>query len=242
MRLTKRWGYISILVLVLAGLVWHFFPTLSASIANANAHKAHDATTPIKNVVVIMMENHTFDNLFGTFPGANGDANLAHASDPLHNDLGHGTAETVTAVDYGKMDGFPARSYIQYQQQDIPNYWFYAQHFGLSDDFFSSIASSSTPNHLAMVAAQTGGLDESIGSDCTYPANSQVYSENAKGTPHPYWSFPCYNINSTPQELTKPVSVGSITAGPLSGMRRSLSHRLRIRRTTLLIPTSLSMM
>jgi phospholipase C len=29
-------------------------------------------TTPIKHVIEIMMENHTFDNLFGDFPGADG--------------------------------------------------------------------------------------------------------------------------------------------------------------------------
>ena len=29
-------------------------------------------TTPIKHFVVLMQENHTFDNYFGTYPGANG--------------------------------------------------------------------------------------------------------------------------------------------------------------------------
>ena len=28
--------------------------------------------SPIKHVIVVMMENHTFDNMFGRFPGANG--------------------------------------------------------------------------------------------------------------------------------------------------------------------------
>ena len=32
------------------------------------------STTPIKHVVLIIKENHTFDNYFGTFPGANGTA------------------------------------------------------------------------------------------------------------------------------------------------------------------------
>ena len=27
------------------------------------------AATPIKHVVIIMQENHAFDNMFGTFPG-----------------------------------------------------------------------------------------------------------------------------------------------------------------------------
>src|SRR5262249_39146810 len=33
---------------------------------------AHDAGIPIRHIVVIVKENHTFDNYFGTFPGAEG--------------------------------------------------------------------------------------------------------------------------------------------------------------------------
>ena len=36
--------------------------------AAAGAH----AVTPIKHFVVLMQENHSFDNYFGTFPGADG--------------------------------------------------------------------------------------------------------------------------------------------------------------------------
>ena len=36
--------------------------------SHASIHKAGTATTPIQHVVVIMMENHSFDNLFGRFP------------------------------------------------------------------------------------------------------------------------------------------------------------------------------
>ncbi len=35
----------------------------------------------VQHVVIIVKENHTFDNYFGTFPGANG-ATFPHASDP----------------------------------------------------------------------------------------------------------------------------------------------------------------
>ena len=199
----KRWSYVIILLLVLGVAAWRVLPGFMPGNASADLHRQGATSTPIKNVVIIMMENHTFDNLFGRFPGANGDANLAHATNPLHNDLGHGTAETVAAIDGGKMDGFPSRGYIQYTQSDLPNYWFYAQNFALGDNFFSSMAAGSTPNHLAMIAAQTGGLYDTVSQDCVSPANSQTFSENAQGTPEPYWSFPCYNINSIPQELNK---------------------------------------
>ncbi|HET9918660.1 MAG TPA: alkaline phosphatase family protein, partial [Ktedonobacteraceae bacterium] len=199
----RRWSSILLLVVVLGVATWRMVPGLMPGNASANLHPKGSTSTPIKNVVVIMMENHTFDNFFGTFPNANGDPNLGQATNPLHNDLGHGTAETITAIDGGKMDGFPSRGYIQYTKSDIPNYWFYAQHYGLSDNFFTSMAAGSTPNHLAMVAAQTGGLYDTLSQDCVFPANSQTYSENAQGAPSPYWSFPCYNINSIPQELSQ---------------------------------------
>ena len=36
---------------------------------------------PIDHVVIIVKENHTFDNYFGSFPGVNGE-NLPPAQDP----------------------------------------------------------------------------------------------------------------------------------------------------------------
>src|ERR1700740_610788 len=36
------------------------------------AARASGPNAPIKHVIEIMIENHTFDNLFGSFPGADG--------------------------------------------------------------------------------------------------------------------------------------------------------------------------
>jgi phospholipase C len=46
----------------------------------------------------------------------------------------------------------------------IPNYWSYAAHYTLCDEFFSSLTAPSFPNHLYMVAGQSGDLiyDDSI--------------------------------------------------------------------------------
>jgi phospholipase C len=38
-------------------------------------------SNPIENVVIVVKENHSFDNYFGTFPGVNG-ASLPAAQDP----------------------------------------------------------------------------------------------------------------------------------------------------------------
>src|SRR4030081_979732 len=44
---------------------------------------------PIQHVVIIVKENHAFDNYFGRLPGADGDPTLATASDPPSSDLPH---------------------------------------------------------------------------------------------------------------------------------------------------------
>ena len=139
MRHMKRWYLIlASLVMILGIALWQGIPALP-SLYHAQAQNRAGATTPIQHVVVIMQENHTFDNYFGLFPGANGYTE-AHASNPLRNDFSHSSASTIAALKVG----FPPRSYVQYTKNDIPIYWSYAQHFGLSDNFFTSVAASST--------------------------------------------------------------------------------------------------
>src|ERR1700688_1437960 len=40
----------------------------------------------IEHVIVVYMENHSFDNLFGDFPGADGRANAGTAAIPVDRD------------------------------------------------------------------------------------------------------------------------------------------------------------
>jgi phospholipase C len=72
-------------------------------------------TSPIKHIVVIVRENHSFDNLFGLFPHADGTTTahegkkvvkLGTTPDKLSVDLGHGSITAVKAIDKGKMDRF----------------------------------------------------------------------------------------------------------------------------------------
>jgi len=186
-------------LLVIAGIgAWRFLPASTSHPTHASTYIRGAITTPIQHVVVIMMENHSFDNFFGTFPGANG-ATLPQASNPIITDLNHDDPTTRSAIDGGKMDGFGSNSSVQYKQSDIPIYWNYALHFGLSDNFFSSDEASSTPNHINMIAAQDGGDDETLGQGCNSPPNDIFFSMHADGTA--YWSYPCFSINSVPQEL-----------------------------------------
>jgi phospholipase C len=145
-----------------------------------------------------MMENHSFDNLFGTFPGANGMVEPP-ASDPLERDIDHSNPATTAAMHGGAMDEFDPVGKVQYSQNDIPIYWSYAQHFGLGDNFFASMNAPSQPNHIAMVAAQTGG-EISDGGHCTSSPQEVMPSESPAGNLN--WTFPCYALQTIAQVLT----------------------------------------
>jgi phospholipase C len=83
----------------------------------------------IKHVIIIMQENRSFDEYFGTYPGANGiprkdgqftvcvpDPATGDCVKPFHNrqDVNgggpHGASNAVADVDGGKMDGFIAQA------------------------------------------------------------------------------------------------------------------------------------
>lgn len=196
----KTFWYILIALFVVVGIgIWRLLPVTSNHSVHAGNHQVGTTSTPIQHVVIIMMENHSFDNFFGRFPNANG-VTLPRATNPL-GDLNHGAAASVAAIDGGKMDQFEAPGLYQYTQADIPTYWHYAQQFGLGDNFFSSYATSSTPNHVAMVAANNGGIyDTSDNTGCTSAQNSLVYSRSL--VDDNYWSYPCYAIKNLPQSLT----------------------------------------
>src|SRR6266852_5012071 len=103
-------------------------------------------TTPIKQIVIIVKENHTFDNYFGGFPGAKGKAGLAIAANPPPHDPDHKHQTWMARARNHQFD-------VQYGEKDIPGYYSYARQFTLCDNYFSEVAGPSTPNHLMLICA-----------------------------------------------------------------------------------------
>lgn len=129
---------------------------------------------PIKHVVFIVKENRSFNEFFATFPGARETTLVGMldgqpkplvrgTDDRLPSDLPHDRTAAVKAVNGGKMDGFgltgPAKlyAYSYLTAEEIPNYWYWAERYVLSDNFFASANGPSFPNHLYTIAAQSGG-------------------------------------------------------------------------------------
>ncbi len=175
--------------IVVAGLVTLALPVPSAvgqSPAPPSPEAQATTTTPIKHFVFLMQENHSFDNYFGTYPGADGiPDNVCMPVDPTSAstdcvkpsrvgnrpalDLSHNPATHAAQYDGGKMDGFVSAfknraagelSMAHYDDKDIPFYWNVADNFVLFDRFFSSAHGGSVRNHMYWVAG-VPGADES---------------------------------------------------------------------------------
>jgi phospholipase C len=179
--------------------------------------------TKIQHIVFIVKENRSFDQYFGTFPGALGATQgaistgqmvpLGHTPDMVPRDPGHDFVDAHAGVDGGKMDGFDLQynaningdllAFTQLTQQDIPNYFSYAQYFSLADQMFSSLEGPSLPNHLYTVAAQAGGVinvPHVHGTwGCDAPSTATVEEVEDDGVVEDV--FPCFSFQTLADNL-----------------------------------------
>jgi phospholipase C len=138
----------------------------------------------IQHIVVVMMENRSFDHFLGWLPGANGhqagltylDSNgQAHPTNRLttfvgcsHPDPDHSYAGGRSEVDGGKMDGWlrtttnDTFSIGYYVEDDLPFFSALARNFTTLDNYFASILGPTFPNRVFQHAAQTDRLSNTI--------------------------------------------------------------------------------
>lgn len=178
----------------------------------------------IKHVVIIVKENRTFDNYFGTFPGAVGTTTgvihtgqtvtLGHTPDRTPHDIDHSFQAAVKAINGGLMNQFDLiaggnvngelLAYTQLTERDIPNYFAYARAFVLADAMFSSLTGPSFPNHLYTVGAQSGGAinnprnsGNKWGCDADEGADVQVMDEEGVKS----FASPCFDFETLADRL-----------------------------------------
>ncbi len=179
---------------------------------------------PIKHIVVIVKENHSFDNLFGQLSGAAGSRRakvgnktitMGVTPDSLDRDIQHTGSNSTNAVNHGKMDGFSKEGHAkqhgkdmadtQYTSAQIPNYYSYATTYSIADHFFSTVLSGSFPNHLVLVAGQSANTIDNVDKKGTKP-NAWGCDSNKKALVHTYsrgkygWTRPCFNIQAVTDE------------------------------------------
>jgi len=145
-------------------------------------------TTPVHHFVTMLQENHSFDNYFGTYPGADGlPAGTCVPDDPAATPPGHceqpylldGKASPRIAsnqvafdqaYDKGKLDGFVSAqsgnghtetgAMGYYDGNSLPYYWHLANRYVLFDHLFSSSSGGTLWNHLYWMTGSNGGLTE----------------------------------------------------------------------------------
>ena len=161
---------------------------VSAAPAGAAAASPPRPATPIKHLVLLMQANHSFDNYFGTYPGADGipkgtcqpislSRPAAGCVRPFHlggrpvPDLDHPIDVFRRQLNGGRMNGFVA-AYRQvgagthqsvmgyYDERDLPFSWAVARRYVLFDRFFTSASAGTLANHMFWMTGRRGTNDQ----------------------------------------------------------------------------------
>jgi phospholipase C len=142
------------------------------------------ADSGIEHIVVVTMENRSFDHFLGWLPNADGNqvgltytdsAGVSHPTHSLsgdytgcpHPDPDHSYGGARVEYDNGLMDGFLRASSNEvfpigyYGEHDIPFYAALARNYTACDRYFAAILGPTFPNRLFLHAAQTDRLDDS---------------------------------------------------------------------------------
>jgi phospholipase C len=219
----------------IGGILVGLAPMFTASSSNQTADvgptpqaapsaTAAGGSSKIKHVIIIVKENHSFDNLFGRLPGVDGATTamignkrvkLSVTPDQLKTDIYHSGDNGIVAVNTGKMNGFYKEKAAiqngkdvadsQYTQKQIPNYFKYASTYSIADHFFSTILGASFPNHLVLVAGQSANAVDNVnrmgkkpdawGCDSNKAARVTTYTNGKLGS-----TYPCFGITSIADE------------------------------------------
>jgi phospholipase C len=140
---------------------------------------------PVEHVIVLMMENRSFDHYFSKLPEY-GQPDVAVADSSFVNDdatgspvawfktdeycvrdPAHSWKAVHTQYNGGKLDGFVisnepdgARAMGYFDHTDLPFYYELANTFAISDSYFSSMLGPTWPNRMYLYSGSSHGLTE----------------------------------------------------------------------------------
>jgi phospholipase C len=166
--------------------------------------EATRAAIPIKNIIVLMKENRSFDHLLGaihdegrpvvapiptTFTNLDLDGGVVspfhEATTCIAEDPDHQWAAMHAQVDNGKMDGFVISAAVStgtdghfvfghYDQTDLPFYYWLAATYPLNDEHFASVRSGTFPNRNFLVLGTNDGV-QSTGGGYPDPSTPTIF-------------------------------------------------------------------
>jgi phospholipase C len=161
-----------------------------------------DTMPKIEHIIVLMMENHSYDNYLGMLgrgdgftlgsnglptnsnPNGSGGTELAYHMPTTSQASVHPTQDWVTAhhqYDKGKNDGFVtsasgsgAMGY--WQKSDLPFYYSLANTFPIADRWFCSLLGPTFPNRRYLLAATSLGMvNDTVPVPLVEPPNGTIF-------------------------------------------------------------------
>ncbi|WMT50521.1 MAG: alkaline phosphatase family protein [Ferroplasma sp.] len=204
---------VAVIAIALMFIIIAFSPeasTSTVSMQNKQGIRLDSDTgtrTPIKHVINIYLENHSFDNLFGIYPIDNYTANSsisANLSIPLNllsdraarnmlteiptgtfytKDPNEGYVSYHLDFNHGKLNGFlkgsgPQGLTYYSAAQEAPQ-WDIAEQYGLADNFYAPCLSESAPHHLYYVAGYSPIIND-YGPPPYIPYSQSIFGELSK--------------------------------------------------------------
>jgi phospholipase C len=176
---------------------------LPDSLPFPNLPAGTDTMPAIQHVVVLMMENHSFDNFLGMLGRGDGfklgpggqptasnpyaDGSIQHAfhmptTCQLSGAPGQEWATSHIAFDNGAMDGFVIGSgpvaMGYWTRDDLPFTYSLASSFPIADRWFCSVLGQTDPNRRFLIAGTSGGMTDDIG----IPSQNALLTQTANGT------------------------------------------------------------
>jgi phospholipase C len=165
-----------------------------------------DTIPQIEHIVILMMENHSYDNKLGMLRRCGADGfRLGHDGKPLatnpypNGDLQHAFRMPTTCQLTGKPTQEWEQSHIQFndgrnngfvkslsgpvamgywEKADQPFYYSMASVFPISDRYFSPVLGQTYPNRRYLISATSLGMvDDTLPSLTSYPPNGTIFDK-----------------------------------------------------------------
>jgi phospholipase C len=152
---------------------------------NGGGGSLGNSVSPVKRVVVVIMQNRSFDHLFGKYTAANGQSVNGIApgvrgyvqsdgttpfqqSNASVADLPHDRQDYLAAWNNGALDRYSANNgqdamgYYTSSMMGVDRLWSLARNYALADNYFSSVMSNAPANPLYLVSASDSGFPFSV--------------------------------------------------------------------------------
>ena len=212
------------------------------------ASNADLTKTPIKHLIILMMENHSFDNLFGVYPSNPTNNSTGQIAVPV-NLLTQPVNENLTAVQNGSfqtsdpyegyssyhidwnngsmnhfLNGSGPSSLYYFTVSQMAVEWDLAQQFSLADMYFSSTLSETLPNRLYSLSGYSPVKQDHIFPTTYLPVSQTIFPEMSSHNISWNYYFRNPSLGNYPLDFISGINKFSGNIAPWSSFTSSLQN------------------